>query len=82
MIYFPVEIAIAFTGVVHFSNNIFNYKKNKIKFGRLDSLGIAVGVQNIKGDPKMALSLAGFDLDVPIFDADGSMLQQLKPSLT
>ena len=23
MIYFPVEIAIAFTGVVHFSNNIF-----------------------------------------------------------
>ena len=23
MIYFPVEIAVAFTGIVHFSNNIF-----------------------------------------------------------
>ena len=23
MIFFPVEIAVAFTGIVHFSNNIF-----------------------------------------------------------
>ena len=41
MIYFPVEIAVAFTGIVHFSNNIFKLfivgnKANKevlVKFG-------------------------------------------------
>ena len=41
MIFFPVEIAVAFTGIVHFSNNIFKlfiigFNANKrviIKFG-------------------------------------------------
>jgi len=51
MIYFPVEIAVAFTGIVHFSNNIFKLfivgnKANKevlVKFGLPAILAAFIG---------------------------------------
>ena len=36
MVFFPVDIAVAFTGIVHFSNNIFKLFINGILIGSKD----------------------------------------------
>ena len=51
MIFFPTEIAIAFTGLVHFSNNIFKFflvgknidKKVLIRFGLPSVIAALIG---------------------------------------